>query len=97
MIEFNLVYQILVLVMLGASIILEALLLRKPSISRSFDTRVSNGDTNVSLQTKLTQGESTIAIPPVTITAPMPQPQPQQEVPARTSFVAPFPKPIPSV
>lgn len=66
----TLVYQILSLIMLGALILIETIsAVRKPY--RSFDTRVSNGDTNVSLQTRLNQGDRTIAIPPVHINAPV--------------------------
>ena len=74
MVDFALVFQILTLIMLGALILIETIsVVRNPQ--RSFDTRVSNGDTNVSLQTRLNQGDRTIAIPPVTITAPVTQPQ----------------------
>ena len=66
----TLVYQILSLIMLGALILIETIsVVRKPY--RSFDTRVSNGDTNVSLQTRLNQGDRTISIPPVHINAPV--------------------------
>ena len=73
MVDFTLVYQILTLIMLGALILIETIsVVRNPQ--RSFDTRVSNGDTNVSLQTRLNQGDRTIAIPPVQINAPVAPP-----------------------
>ena len=76
MVDFNLVYQIMVLVMMGGLLLLELFALRNGS-HKSFDTRVSNGDTNVSLQTRVSQGERTITIPPVVVNTQVPESQPQ--------------------
>lgn len=67
----NLGYQFLVLVMLGVQIGLLSHLVRR-HIHPKPDSLVNQGDTNVSLQTRVHQGDRNVMVPPVNIAAPMP-------------------------
>ena len=66
MVEFTLIYQIFVLVFLGANLIFQVLSLRRNMAANSIETRFSNGDTNVNMQARLAAPVIPPVIPPPT-------------------------------
>ena len=70
MFDFTLIYQVLVLIFLGVQIGLLSHLVRR-HIHPKTDSLVNQGDTNVSLQTKVHQGDRNVMVPPINIGAPL--------------------------
>lgn len=67
MFDFTLIYQILVLLMLGVQICLLSHLVRRNIHPKHDSFGVSQGDTNVSLKTNVHQGDRNVTVPPVNI------------------------------
>ena len=74
MFDFELIYQILVLLMLGVQIGLLSHLVRRNIYPKQESLAVTQGDTNVSLKTNVHQGDRNVSVPPVNINM-----QPQEE------------------
>ena len=89
MFNFSLIYQILVLLMMGVQIGLLSHLVRRHIFPKT-ESFVSQGDTNVSLQTKVHQGDRNVMIPPVNVNV---APQEEQLQPVLPQQVPLIPKP----
>ena len=88
MIEFTLIFQILVLLMLGVQIGLLSHLVRRNIHPKQEPIGVSQGDTNVSLKTNVHQGDRNVTVPPVNINVPHQEETQMQPIP---------PQPIPLI
>lgn len=88
MIEFTLIYQILVLLMLGVQIGLLSHLVRRNIHPKQDGLAVSQGDTNVSLKTNVHQGDRNVMVPPLNINV-----QPQEEQQQLQPIIPPIPQP----
>ena len=85
MIDFTLIYQILVLLMLGVEIGLLSHLVRRNIHPKEGGFGVTQGDTNVSLKADVHQGDRNVTIPPLQINA-NPQEEHQQHIPPPPSI-----------
>jgi hypothetical protein len=94
MIEFTLIYQILVLLMLGVQIGLLSHLVRRNIHPKQESLAVSQGDTNVSLKTNVHQGDRNVTVPPLNINVPLQEEkQLQPQIPQQVPIIPTVPRP----
>ena len=94
MIEFTLIFQILVLLMLGVQIGLLSHLVRRNIHPKQEPIGVSQGDTNVSLKTNVHQGDRNVTVPPLNINVPpQEEKQLQPQIPQQAPIIPTIPRP----
>ena len=88
MFDFTLIYQILVLLMMGVQICLLSHLVRRSIHPKQDSFGVSQGDTNVSLKTNVHQGDRNVTVPPLNINVrPQEEQQLQPQIPQQVPLI----------
>ena len=94
MFDFTLIYQILVLLMMGVQIGLLSHLVRRNIHPKQDSFAVSQGDTNVSLKTNVHQGDRNVTVPPLNINVPHQEEQQlHPQIPQQAPIIPTIPRP----